>query len=163
MSLPMQDGHTFGYTHDDDNIADPEISENDLSALTFYVAGLAPPRPSDDEPIGANLFHEVGCADCHVPKLSPTMPVAAYTDLLLHDVSKSTSWGIAEGSARPEEYRTPPLWGLRDTAPYLHDGSAPTPHAAILRHGGEARATVERYQALSETGQEYLLNFLMTR
>jgi hypothetical protein len=37
-----------------------------------------------------------------------------------------------------QEWRTPPLWGLSDSAPYLHDGRAETVLEAIAQHGGEA-------------------------
>ena len=36
------------------------------------------------------------------------------------------------GPARSSEWRTPPLWGVADSAPYLHDGRAATLEAAIL-------------------------------
>ena len=39
------------------------------------------------------------------------------------------------------EWRTPPLWGLRDSAPYLHDGRATSVEEAILVHGGEGSAS----------------------
>ena len=38
----------------------------------------------------------------------------------------------------PQEWWTPPLWGVRDSAPYLHDGRAATLEQAIAFHGGEA-------------------------
>ncbi|MGB7347706.1 MAG: di-heme oxidoredictase family protein, partial [Pirellulaceae bacterium] len=40
--------------------------------------------------------------------------------------------------ALQREWRTPPLWGVADSAPYLHDGRAKTLHEAVLWHGGEA-------------------------
>ena len=36
-----------------------------------------------------------------------------------------------------QEWRTPPLWGVRDSAPYLHDGRARTLEHAIAFHGGQ--------------------------
>ena len=39
--------------------------------------------------------------------------------------------------AGAREWRTPPLWGLRDSAPYLHDGRAETVTDAITMHEGE--------------------------
>ncbi len=47
------------------------------------------------------------------------------------------------------EWRTPPLWGVRDSAPYLHDGRAKTLEQAIAMHGGEASHSTPRYFALS--------------
>ena len=58
------------------------------------------------------------------------------------------------------EWRTPPLWGLRDSAPYLHDGRAETILEAISMHDGEAMATRNRFFALSYSDQMAMLAFL---
>ena len=47
--------------------------------------------------------------------------------------------------ARQREWRTPPLWGVRDSAPYMHDGRARTLEQAIALHDGEAALTTVRY------------------
>jgi CxxC motif-containing protein (DUF1111 family) len=60
------------------------------------------------------------------------------------------------------EWRTPPLWGVADTAPYLHDGRAPTLDDAIRLHDGEARRSADRYRALSDAERAQLLAFLGT-
>jgi cytochrome c peroxidase len=44
-----------------------------------------------------------------------------------------------------QEWRTPPLWGVRDSAPYLHDGRADTLEQAIALHAGEAQASLNLY------------------
>jgi CxxC motif-containing protein (DUF1111 family) len=60
------------------------------------------------------------------------------------------------------EWRTPPLWGVADSAPYLHDGRAETLNDAILMHDGEARLVRERFQSLPAEGQESVLAFLQS-
>ena len=60
------------------------------------------------------------------------------------------------------EWRTPPLWGLRESAPYLHDGRAPTIEQAILLHGGEAAASAQRYRGLSPRERGQLERFLLS-
>ncbi len=45
----------------------------------------------------------------------------------------------------PREWRTPPLWGVRSSAPYMHDGRAKTIAAAIDMHGGEAATAARRF------------------
>jgi hypothetical protein len=45
------------------------------------------------------------------------------------------------GRASRQEWRTPPLWGIRDSGPYLHDGRATTFEQAIAIHGGEGQAS----------------------
>jgi len=54
------------------------------------------------------------------------------------------------------------LWGLADTAPYLHDGRALTIFEAISLHGGEAQRVRDRFLELSEDGQNALLSYLST-
>ncbi|MHB1562363.1 MAG: di-heme oxidoredictase family protein, partial [Isosphaeraceae bacterium] len=55
-----------------------------------------------------------------------------------------------------------PLWGLRDSAPYLHDGRAATIDEAIRLHGGEASASAQRYRQLTEREQVLLHGFLLS-
>lgn len=59
-------------------------------------------------------------------------------------------------------FLTRPLWGLADTAPYLHDGRAQTIPEAILWHGGEAAATRDRYRKLDPAAQRALHVFLLS-
>jgi CxxC motif-containing protein (DUF1111 family) len=58
------------------------------------------------------------------------------------------------------EWRTPPLWGVADTAPYLHDGRAETLEDAILWHSGEAESSRARYSDLSRQQRDLVLAFL---
>jgi CxxC motif-containing protein (DUF1111 family) len=60
------------------------------------------------------------------------------------------------------EWKTPPLWGVADSAPYLHDGRAETLEEAILAHAGEARDVTANYKALSPTEQVQVIAFLKT-
>jgi CxxC motif-containing protein (DUF1111 family) len=59
-----------------------------------------------------------------------------------------------------QEWRTPPLWGLRDSAPYMHDGRAETILEAIAMHGGEAARTRNRFYVLSYEEQLAVVAFL---
>jgi CxxC motif-containing protein (DUF1111 family) len=85
-------------------------------------------------------------------------PVRLYSDLLLHDIG--TGDEIEQGAAAPEEIRTPALWGLRLRRPLLHDGSASTPEAAILRHANEALRARDKFAALDPYNRDALLAFL---
>ena len=62
--------------------------------------------------------------------------------------------------ALQREWRTPPLWGVADSAPYLHDGRAATIEDAILWHGGEAQWSRDDYAKLPRPQQNLLLQFL---
>ena len=151
ITVPDQEG--FGRIEDDDGVADPEITSEELADLVFFMQQLAPPQPSDGEhERGAMLFETVGCDACHVPSL-PTRDgelVWLYSDLLLHEVGGSP-------------LRTPPLWGLRHSAPYLHDGSADTVADAIASHSGESAASIAAFAASSEDERAALLAFLESR
>jgi CxxC motif-containing protein (DUF1111 family) len=62
--------------------------------------------------------------------------------------------------AAPREWRTPPLWGLRDSAPYLHDGRADTISAAVAFHGGEGFVSARNFQKLSVRERQQMELFL---
>lgn len=149
---------------DDDGVADPELSEDDLFDLVSFAMLLAAPEPEEPTPTaeqGEQLFEDVGCAKCHVPGLKgPRGLVMAYTDMLLHDMGEDLADGIEQGVASGQEFRTQPLWGVAATAPYLHDGRADTIDEAIRMHGGEAEAIADRYSNLSDDERAKIVEFL---
>lgn len=169
MTLPREDGLTYGKIDDNDDVPDPELTQDDATLLVGYLRALGPPpRPevADAAAVarGETLFTQVGCDLCHVPVLEGTRgPVAAYTDLLLHEILPPGTPGIEDGSAQMTEFRTPPLWGLAATKPYFHDGASPTIVDAVERHAGEGLAAREAYDALSPADQADLLAFLESR
>ena len=57
-------------------------------------------------------------------------------------------------------FRTPPLWGVRHSAPYLHDGRAETLRDAILAHHGEAERVRVNFENLTAIAQAELILFL---
>ena len=59
-----------------------------------------------------------------------------------------------------QEWRTPPLWGLRDSSPYLHDGRAETIAEAIAMHGGEAKPSATKFFLLTPGEQQQVVLFL---
>jgi hypothetical protein len=65
--------------------------------------------------------------------------------------------------ATRQEWRTPPLWGLRDSSPYLHDGRADTVEQAIAMHGGEARRIVASYFKLKPGERQQVTLFLKSQ
>lgn len=166
-----------------------DISDDQCQSLTQFVAHLPPPRqavPADDLAAetaarGELQFAKLGCADCHVPQVAEIAGV--YSDLLLHDMGEgledpvpanpaqaSRSSGSYYGGAdsllarvEPEqrrEWRTPPLWGVRDSGPYLHDGRAQTFAEAIAWHGGEAAKSAREFRRLPKNEQEEVIAFL---
>ncbi len=159
-----------------DAVPDPEDGPEPLTGLRgidafeAFMKFLAPIErgPTDTAAVrGESVFESVGCASCHVPVLmtgrhsNPVFdrrPVPLYSDLLLHDVG--TGDGIAQGAAKPNEIRTPSLWGLRFRRPLLHDGDAATPEEAVFRHGNEAAGAASRFGELPVDDRAALLAFL---
>lgn len=165
MTTP-DDARGFAALTDTDPNSDPELGEVDVQDLGFFLEMLAPPPRGGgaDSPLvqlGALIFEQVGCVKCHTPALMGAEgPVPLFSDLLLHRVMPNTFRGMAEPGADVGFYRTPPLWGVSRTAPYLHDGRAETLSAAILAHDGEATLVREAYQALSGSERQALEVFL---
>lgn len=159
------DGRGFAFVTDEDDVPDPELSTGDLDALIFFLENLAPPKPALlGGPLvqeGRVLFKELRCDRCHIPKLNGSDgPVALFSDLLLHDVMGPTYRGMSEPGAPAGMFRTPPLWGVKDTAPYMHDGRASTLEAAILAHKGEAEFSSNGFAALTEDAKLALMAYL---
>jgi CxxC motif-containing protein (DUF1111 family) len=165
LTVPEDATSSFGVGEDDDGIDDPEVDDATLDAVTAFIALLAPPprkRANPDlEDEGEALFESFGCAACHVPELSTGdgTPVPAFTDLLLHEVNADVT-GIEEGQAGMNDFRTPPLWGLGQTAPYWHDGRAHSIEEAVAAHEGEARPARDRYENAVASERAALLAFL---
>jgi CxxC motif-containing protein (DUF1111 family) len=159
---------------------DPEISDNTILDVVFYLRTLKAPvsREQDHEEVitGKTLFNTLGCAKCHTPEwTTPVSDVKAlsnktfhpYTDLLLHDMGPGLDDGYTEGNATSAEWKTPALWGLglsknSQGGNYylLHDGRATSIDQAIMMHGGEAAAAQERYSQLKEEEKRSLIKFL---
>ena len=137
---------------------------------------------------GHALFVKVGCADCHVENVGEVAGI--FGDLLLHDMGgelgDTGSYVVFIPNSTPEgeviqltrqsgpasripkkvtgatrqEWRTPPLWGIRDSAPYLHDGRAETLAQAIAMHGGESARSTQKFFALTDAERFKVISFL---
>jgi CxxC motif-containing protein (DUF1111 family) len=163
ISLGYQHERTFGMTEDKDDYPDPELALEDAELLLFFMAMLGPPpdRGDPNDPVlrkGADVFERIGCAACHIPTLEgPSGPVPLYSDLLMHEILPPGYRGI--GGAM-EEFRTSPLWGIRDSPPYMHSGLAETLEEAIELHEGEGASSRDKYLGLDADELEALLAFL---
>lgn len=165
MTFPSSENLTFGAISDNDGVADPEFTGSAARDLEDFMALLAPPPAKSvltaEEQAGRTLFSSVGCESCHRESFpSSAGVVRLYSDLLLHDVGTAVGVGIPDGNATGAEFRTPPLWGIGSTAPYLHDGRAETLESAILAHQREGAAATDAYVALSPTEKTALIAFL---
>ena len=137
------------------------LTEPELDALADFLNGL-PPLPSPLRRAngaltasaieGAGLFRAAGCAVCHSPPL--------FTDRELHDVGTGQPFhdDPAGDGKVPEtmgaKFDTPSLRELWLTAPYLHDGRAPTLRDVLTtfnqgdRHGDTSGMSAAELSAL---------------
>jgi CxxC motif-containing protein (DUF1111 family) len=86
-----------------------------------------------------------------------------YSDFALHHMGWGLADRITQGAAGPDQFRTAPLWGLGQRLFFLHDGRTSDLVQAIRAHdgrGSEAGGTVRRFNTLSPTQAQDLLNFL---
>lgn len=183
VGLEVPDHHQGYVPHKPDyKVPGLDMNQKECDALIAYVRSLpAPvgqePRSSPTYPViaaGRTVFENVGCAACHRPDLGEVYGL--YSDLLLHDMGSDLAdvgqYGISQpqptspgdiaatkGATR-QEWRTPPLWGLRDSGPYLHDGRAETIEQAIALHGGQAELSTTRYFSRTSRERQQLLAFL---
>jgi CxxC motif-containing protein (DUF1111 family) len=160
-----------------------DLTDQQCDQMTAFIASL--PRPREVIPAsaaeaaravaGKKHFKQIGCTNCHTADLAEAQGI--YSDLLLHQMGEGLGGGgsygeeppdsSAEpdsdgGSTSPSEWRTPPLWGVADSGPYLHDGRAATLAEAIKLHAGQAAPSANRFTGLSDVQQEELIAFLNT-
>jgi mono/diheme cytochrome c family protein len=144
-----QTGDGYLSDADWDTLADPlgeskagaSAELDDLAAYMESLVGDVPRSPlrQDDGSLteagvrGAQVFQDQGCERCHVGGGSD----AAFVDgvPVLHDVGTLTDASGQRMGGELPGLRTPPLFGLHASAPYLHDGSAPTLSDALVAHG----------------------------
>ena len=156
----------------------PDLNENQFQSLVAFVDTI--PRPIENIPFDAEeraaiehgkaLFEKVGCACCHTPEIGGVSGI--YSDFMLHRVldTKNLGGGYAEipvtplpdGHPLPDEWKTPPLWGVADSAPYFHDGGSPSLDAAIRRHEGDAARVTRTFESLPPSDRDALIGFLKT-
>ena len=160
-----------------------DLTDAQCEQITDFIRALdapTPVKPSDPHlkakaEAGEATFARIGCADCHTPDLGPIK--GFYSNLLLHDMGTdlaSSTGYYGEAPAPPpsspglpaitvaSEWKTPPLWGVADSAPYLHDGRAATLHEAIVAHRGEAMGVAKAYTDLPGAEQDQVVEFLKT-
>jgi len=165
------------------NATQPPAVPSDAIAFANFMRLLAPPAPACMVGVncsasinnGSAQFQGAGCAVCHVPAMRTGNHSTAalqnkianlFSDLLVHNMG-SLGDGISQGSAGPSDFRTAPLWGLGQRIFFLHDGRTSDLLAAIEAHanGGtdtnsEANIVIQRFNALSKSQKQDLLNFL---
>ncbi len=187
------------YDEDGDGVQN-EVTIGEMTAL--HIFDVTNPRPfmeslSGGAQSGFNRFKQIGCSDCHMPRLEtrsryiplahPEVPhdpyanvyaeidlvevgfepapgggvyVPMFADLKRHYMGPGLEESFARGEIPNGQFTTARLWGIADTAPYLHDGRATTLYQAIRAHGGEALYARNNFLAMSDSQQRNVIAFL---
>jgi CxxC motif-containing protein (DUF1111 family) len=177
LGNPMMD-QAKPWTRKGHEKVDADLDGSQFRALVGFCDML--PRPAEILPDdsrgrdqagrGKALFGQIGCASCHTPDLGGV--VGVYSDFLLHRVIDTSR--VASGYSeelpiplphdypQPDEWKTPPLWGVADSAPYFHDGASPTLEVAIRRHKRDAESVTHAFEALDSGDRAAIIGFLKT-
>lgn len=138
---------------------------------------IALAHPEVPEDPSANVYWELklspfGFQNNFFPANERGVRVPLFSDLKRHKMGpglEETCEGCGTppdiGFGRPipnDEFITARLWGIADTAPYMHDGRATTLWQAIDAHGGDAGTARSNFLALSASDQEAVIKFLKT-
>jgi cytochrome c peroxidase len=130
-------------------------------------------RPGETEPLRIDLTSR----KLPRPRLQTrggVVQVPAFTDLKLHDITS----GLGDPNREPIDmnqtagspgffagngkFITRKLWGCANEPPFFHHGQYTTLREAVLAHAGEALASREAFEALSDTEQDAVIEFLKT-
>ncbi len=191
--------------HDGDGVKN-EVTIAEMSALAIFNTTTPKPVQDNYSGPGDKLFHDVGCAVCHIPVMKTTghilpyqqpeqpqqpfsntnkyyevnlvdsaagfepdpdnsdgMLIKLFSDLKRHDMGSRLQESLAGVSdIENRSFVTARLWGVADTAPYLHDGRATTLTEAIEWHGGDAQQARNKFVALPDSKKIALLSYLRT-
>lgn len=122
--------------------------------------------PEVDGDSAANAYYHVdlAAAPTHFEQTRKGgIVVRMFSDLKRHDMGDALAEAFHGATGeRNSEFVTAKLWGVADTAPYLHDGRAMTLAEAIRLHGGEASASRDGFESLDVARQNEILAFLKT-
>ncbi len=144
------------------------------SVLEYRISGLGVIDPNEDPYYSVDLANDVAPGAQFETNNRGGIKVPIFSDYKRHNMGSrlAESFHALENPDCDNEiagteitncnFITMKLWGLADTAPYLHDGRALTIFEAIAFHGGEAQRPRDRFLNLSKGGQNALLAYLGT-
>jgi hypothetical protein len=102
--------------------------------------------------------------DMHEPRpalVNGTMTVEIWSDFRRHNMGVEDCDSKNFNQIGACFFMTPPLWGIADTGPFLHDGRAKTLLDSILLHGGgDDVNSVNAFKALPADDQQKIIEFM---
>jgi CxxC motif-containing protein (DUF1111 family) len=156
----------------------PGEPPSSLPNFMRFLAAPTPVKPNADTTNGQTQFNNIGCVLCHTTSFTtPATSVAAlskitanlFSDLLVHHMGSCLADNVLQGSAQGDEFRSAPLWGIGQRLFFLHDGRTSDIVQAIEAHScaasgkygpSEANAVITSFNALSQTNQQAIVDFL---
>lgn len=156
-----------------------------VPALPLYNKGWIYSEPNPYNPPGnlqtgqaPPLSIDLTSDELPGPRLKPdrngVVWVPAFTDLKLHDIclpaadpnaealsqnAATSSPAFAEGN---RFFITRKLWGFANEGPFMHHGKLTTIREAIENHNGEAAASRQAFDGLSDYDRDSIIEFLKT-
>ncbi len=129
-----------------------------LETRSRYLRLAHPELPED--PL-ANVYLSIDLVEVgFAPSPTGGVYVPLFADLKRHPMGPELAETAQVREIANDEFTTARLWGVRDTAPYLHDGRALTIYEAIVAHGGAAQSARDAFVGLAQTRQGDLSHFL---
>lgn len=126
------------------------------SYRTIDLSSIFPPSPDGDGiavPMYSDLKrHNMGSKLCETATFNDRAP----------EIPSEGAINGPDASNFNCMFITAKLWGVFDSAPYLHDGRALTLGNAIVMHAGDAASSAIAFEMLSTTDKDNLLAFLAT-
>jgi CxxC motif-containing protein (DUF1111 family) len=150
-------------------VAEGEALFNQVGCATCHVKSFVMENPTHAENpdlTGGLPFVTDLRTDTRAPRptinADGTMTVELWSDFKRHDMGDFLTDFKPFGIIAPNQFITPPLWGVASSAPYLHDGRAPTLLDAINLHEGEANDVIDAFRAMNATQQRRVIEFLQS-
>jgi len=137
-----------------------------IPSLTLTVASVTIEGGMGTPPTQLDLLKGYPETPAVLQNKQGKVEVPLYSDLKRHEMGatlREKNGQLSDDKVTgvdPSVFITAKLWGVADSAPYLHDGRAATLREAILAHGGEAQAARQTFEKASPQEQDALLTFL---
>jgi hypothetical protein len=183
--IPSDDEVRRAVSNGQQRFSDAGCANCHIPKLPLYNKGWIYTEPGPYNPAGnlqvgeaPTLSVDLTSDELPGPRLKPdsngVVWVPAFTDLKLHNICTGpkdpngetlnqnlapTLPGFFGGS---EYFLTRKLWGLANSGPFLHHGKFTTIREAIGAHAGEALASRQAFDALSEYDRDSIIEFLKT-
>jgi hypothetical protein len=145
------------------HIADLTINHDrrvaDLETVYDPVHGIFNSMFATATPLYREVDDGTGLPHLKVPLGNSFVVKDIFTDFKRHDLGPNFYERNWDGTLQTQ-FLTRPLWGVGSTGPYGHDGRSITLNDVILRHGGEAQASRDRYAELESSDKIALQTFL---